>query len=505
MWAEKSDLYKVAILTEPEVFKLAGLGSNAETIGLFEMDSWDHYIPTLSSGIGRRTFNTDLLKPNQSVEHALGAFAIASKRFSSNSLKRAFGPEIAATITPTSFSIPLEQEEFKKHLAHTNYAGVWALAYKSPRNASDIVFGIKAIDKLKIKQGDDEEGHVSAERVVTEQYRPLGRHPMKMRLYVVYMGGAGDSGVFRTYLCRGGFVDFGAEIPKVIKNESDVRSYDFTVSLTEEKDTPIWVLREFRQHLKTVTGSEEAFEKIWDEIQRSIVSHMAPLMPSLRLTAYKLRNYNGGNVGLLGFDVVLSSDLQPWISAIHTETRIFKSSSQCSYVDSNQTNCEFNKLDFEKIGLLKGYLKIVKARWNGFEKRQESVRNAIKGKLGSCPVDAELLSNVMVHSLERQEAEQVGFMDLTPMIYASLRCLQGDPNGCQDSLPQKPPFGSKVSTGPRSIPSNLIGYFQPTEADKIVASWMQIKSEPMSAAKTLARLCQENSQSKAARKQRDEL
>lgn len=484
-------------------FNLTGLGRSDDLAGHNFVEKWDYYYPNgYPSCI---SVLNGSLAVGKTVECIPGGFAITSKRYSAWTMKRAYGRQDASRIIPRSFSLPYEQESFERHLRDTNYAGLWALKRDVHRGSGiDMVFGTKAGVQARMGTPTEGKAYVTAQQVILDQYLPIGRHASNLRLYVDVAGGGNSTGVFRAYLFKGGYLRFGSELPPS-RPETEGEAQKFVVNFVQDGGLPTWTIADLQEHLRTTTGSDTAFEKLWNNTKRAVASALASAAPAMRAITTDLDNYNGGNYGVLGVDAIISSDLEPWIIEINAGPSFIQSYSNCSYINPNLPPCPSNSFDEEKLRFLRAHLRNIRSIWDGVEERAtQAARSVRSAKSSSCIIDEDLLRAVMDSSEERAEAISNGFEDLTPMLYSALDCMDGNLEGCRASLPLRPPFGMTKGGKDGGSDGNDVGsvegadddnkeegYFRHLLVDRIVSEWMKTEwNEPMSADETLHKLCE---------------
>ena len=481
----RTGLMKKVIADEPELFNLSGLSASESSSGYNNVEYWDHY-STTQWWNGIQAY-AKKLKMFQSVEVIPGSFAVTSKKFLGMTLKRAFGTKDASKIIPKSFSLPYEIDKFERHLALINYTGVWALKRDVHRGSGiDMVFGTKAAERARLGSLEDKDPYVTAQKVITDQYHFIGRHATNLRLLVAFSGGGGNFGVPRAYLFKGGYMRFGGEIPKRIDTEEEAQS--LVVNFVSDSDLSVWMIDDLKNHWLKTTGSMLVFDQVWDNIKRSIASSLSSMVPAVRKISGQLRHYNGGTIGLLGIDIIFSSDMEPWIIEINSGPSFIQAFSNCSYTDKSKPSCPYNEFDNEKMRTLRSFYKVIRARWKDMEERLSAAHAAIKVSPKSCSINQEFLKNVMDSDIERNAAVGNDFEDLSPLLHLSLKYLRGAGN--DSSLPNRTPSGGD-GMAPGKIYENdkEAGYYEPTLADEILETWMQ-EHHAISAEETLRQLCQ---------------
>ena len=405
-------------------------------------------------------------------------------------LKDAFGNAVASSIVPLTFVFPEEKTQFQRYVERTDGAGLWALKGKQHRgNGVEIMTGSEALKRVTTHSGMKQV--IVAQRIVENQFTPVGNHPNALRIWVLLAGGGGDVGIPRAYLFKGGTLRFGNEMPVVMDNKESMQSYIVSFS-KEVPDMEPWSLTDLENHLHKTTGSARAFDAFMDSLQRSLASTLAASVPSLRSAASHIENYRGGNLDVFGIDVIISSDLEPWIIEINRGPSMKPRFANCTMYPSDSLDndepppCEPNAYDSEKENFLLSFVRMMKESRMNLMQRIEAIELAAQSH--GCEVQSKLLKELINDNFERLAAISNGFEDLTPMMYSSLACMTGDSKGCHASSPLsaiapsnsmldvvKDKIGSLLPSSWLSMPSDgkKDDFYTPTFADRLMWTLME--------------------------------
>jgi hypothetical protein len=397
-----------------------------------------------------------------------GIEAIGSKSKLVITLVKAYGHGGAHAITPTAFALPSQHEQFISYLKQTEYAGTWALKKLTHRGKGVIaVSGAKAAQlttPAPEKTGSNTVPYAVAQRFIDNQHFPMPNRPFSMRVWTVIAGGGGPSGVFRTFLYDGGTLVLGDPINND-NEEQRAQSMIVNINLLDrEKIVEHWTLSTLRQHLQNTTGSGAAFDRLWRYVQRATAAAMAAAVPDIVKATSALKGYQGGNVELLGFDFVVDKTLRPWIVEINTIPSMSRKIVNCyapgEEIKPGAVPCIENARDEERQKLLTAHLLTIASRLKGMAARRAAVELAMASQPECSTVDKELLVRLLEADDSRRDAVSRGFVDVTPLFYASLKCMSGDEKACAVSLPtaveeEKSALASIVSKAGRWVRTKL--------------------------------------------------
>ena len=501
-------------------FIVTGISRSSQSSGYLYMNQWDFMYT-----IGTKTL-FDRMQLLHVVSSTPGSFAISEKEYLPSTLRRAIGEKNMNNFFPKTYNLPYETEAFVYALRNNN--DVWAMKERLHRGEGVTVLSSR--DALEALKADaDGKKYIIAQKLVEPQYCPLTNCANVLRVWAVLGGGGGPSGVLRAYLLEGGDLRLSLHETRE-NNKGESSNEDLSTFVTGLiKDVPLnrtWTLDEVRQDLKKRTGDDTVYQQLWDNIKRTVATSLASSVPAIRYIASTLKQYHSGNLDIIGYDFVIDDNYFPWLIEINP-----KSGMQPWF--QNLTH----PFDIEKEMLLIPYFMAMWARWNSMEERIEAATKAV-ASLGDtlskdCPIDAELLRQMMDMDLERQAAVEHGLDDITLLVYTALRCIHGDPEACGTTLPRSKECISlerrkasqhgrvgekkeqrkqlhatttddegyadeerdlrKCSTFSQSEISEAEGrdprYFVPLPSDSIVWEWLQRSRGPLTAADALQALC----------------
>jgi len=282
------------------------------------------------------------LQPFQRVNHFRNHFELTRKDLLIKHLKRArktcekngqtAEAEAYATITPTTFSLPTEYamfvEEFKKcSKEKTGKHWIMKPVGKAQGKGIFLFDSLKAVSdwrpaeprwkKLEERgrqgQEQDEAAKKDAEPYVVQRYiaNPLliGGRKFDLRLYVLVTSWS----PLVVYLYRSGFARFSGA-------RYNLKSADLAIHLTnvaiqknqdnyDEKRGGKWDLQGLKSYLYTAYSREqvnEMFHQIQEVVLRSLFAVQSAIISDKHCFE------------LYGFDVIVSSDLRPWLLEVNS-------------------------------------------------------------------------------------------------------------------------------------------------------------------------------------------
>jgi Tubulin-tyrosine ligase family len=442
-------------------------------------------------------FRERALTPTNAVSCTPGTEVITGKAAFVSTLNNAYGPATASTVMPTAFLLPQQYNEFANHIYATHAAGNWALKEDVHRGKGVVAApsrrGLRqALEKVELKKkGPKAHRFVMAQRFIDDQML-ISNRPFVMRLWASFAGG---NPLLQGHLYSGGIAIFGSEHQSQKKNSTNeqnhgngtnnndtVKNKNDVINAAEEEEQRVqnlvvnifqqnrsaaidpWSISDIKAHLRKETGSDIAFSRMWDVVERSTAAALAAAVPSVRrtITSSRLRRYQGGNIELLGLDFVIDSSIRPWlvevnylpsmarkvIDCVPPSTDVEKESKKMAAEKSNKVTkevCRGNPMDLEKEAFLRSYLRVIAARHAGLEDNIVSAQTAVEklqntkketknGRL-KCTVTADFLRQILDAENEWHAAKDNGFSDLTGHIYESLECLAGNAAACAAALP----------------------------------------------------------------------
>ena len=428
---------------------------------------------------------------------------------------------------PTAFLLPEEYSKFATHIRKTAASEIWALKEDVHRGkgvvaASGFTALRQSLDKLPIQPTKGSHSppttkanFVMAQRFIDDQFL-INNRPFVMRLWAVFSGG---NPVFRSYLYDGGLAIFGSEQqqqqqqPSVDVEEAQSNSGSTTATTAtkhsqqqqqqqqdraqslivnifqQNRSEAIdpWAMTHLKAHMKSTTGSDDAFNDMWEVIKRSSAAALAAAVPSVRraTSRYKLPRFQGGNIEVLGIDFVVDAAMRPWLVEVNYLPSMARKIIDCvpdggggnSTVDVESSSsgggssgtttaattktvsktgnipCIENPMDAEKESFLRAHLNVIAARHTTLEAHSTTAAAALQkyvealgGQRKTCSVTQELLQQLLTAEIERRTAMEQRFSDLTPRVYtllescmSSLSRKQNNSTTCESSLPLAAP------------------------------------------------------------------
>jgi hypothetical protein len=442
--------------------------------------AWSHhyFLYNVLQGCTQAFHSGNISKTNM-LSCTPGTEGLTGKSGFIDTLKHAYGASGSATIMPAAFLLPSQHSELKSHLRSTDYAGNWALKEAVHRGKGVIaVPGDKVADKSleMTKQLRDRDWvlppqyrFVLAQRFIDEQHFPVPDRPYVMRLWAVLGGGGGDSGVFRAFLYDGGLLVFGNPVENsTIDGNGKRTAQSLVVNLFQQDRVQAldpWTLETLRNHLRNTTGSDEAYDRLWDHLQRATAAALAAAVPGVRRETTRLRGYQGGNVEVLGIDFVVDSELRPWMIEVNylpsMARKVIKCTPPGEKARPDAEPCRASAMDDEKEAFLSAHLHSIAARHQAVEAAAAAVETVVQTQPEcSADTDKELLRQVLEAEATRHAAVSHGFADLTPLFYASLRCMAGDKEACTVALPPVTHPESKLRRSIVSLMLDAVDWIQ---------------------------------------------
>lgn len=442
------------------------------------------------------------LTPTNTLSCTPGTEAITGKSAFVSTLNNAYGLTAASTVMPTAFILPQQYKEFANHIYDTHAAGNWALKEDVHRGKGVVAAPGRcvlhqALEKIELKKkGLKAHRFVMAQRFIDDQLL-INNRPFVLRLWASFAGGIP---VLRGHLFSGGIAIFGSEHqPKNNNNKKKIdenkpaseksiesaaaqeeqlgRIQSLVVNIYQQNRSAAinpWSVSDIKAHLHKQTGSDTAFDSMWNVVERSTAAALAAAVPSVRKTiaSSRLKRYQGGNTELLGLDFVVDSSLRPWLVEVNYLPSMARKVVDCvppsavavtaEKLEERMTRttekgktekevCRENPMDLEKEAFLRSYLRVFAARHTGLEDHIIAAQAAVKtqhndkketetaGSSKCTTITAEFLRQILDAENEWQAARDNGFSDLTGYIYESLECIAGNAAACAAALPPAPP------------------------------------------------------------------
>jgi hypothetical protein len=391
-----------------------------------------------------------------------------------STMNDAYGPTAASAVMPTAFLLPQQYNKFANHIYATNAAGNWALKEDVHRGKGVVAAPgrrvlCQALEKVELKKKRPKTHRfVMAQRFIDDQML-INNRPFVMRLWASFAGG---NPLLRGHLFSGGIAIFGSEHqPKntstngksIAAENEEQRVQNLVVNIFQQNRSAAidpWTVSDIKTHLFKQTGSNSAFNSMWNVVERSSAAALAAAVPSVRkaIAPARLRRYQGGNMELLGLDFVIDSSLRPWLVEVNYLPSMARKVIDCvppsavvaagakerletstGKMKKQKEVCRENPMDLEKESFLRSYLRVFAARFAGLEDHIVAAQAAIE-KLNKkeCTISAEFLQQILDAENEWHAARENGFSDLTSYIYESLDCIGGNTAACAAALPPAP-------------------------------------------------------------------
>ncbi|CAD7932003.1 unnamed protein product [Amoebophrya sp. A120] len=297
----------------------------------------------------------ELTRKDLLIKHLKRAKKAAEKQFGSNSKEA----ELYANITPTTFSLPTEYsvfvEEFKKS-AKEKIGKHWIMKPVGKAQGKGIFLfdSLKAIsdwrpaeprwknqDNKKSKDKDDEQPR-EIEPYVVQRYiaNPLliGGRKFDLRLYVLVTSWS----PLVVYLYRSGFARFSG-------GRFNLKSADLAIHLTnvaiqkhqdnyDEKRGGKWDLQHLKSYLYTAYSRDEV-NHMFHEIQEVILRSLFAVQGAIISDKHCFELY--------GFDVIVSSDLRPWLLEVNSSPSLTATTREDYELKFGLLDDTFTVLDLE--------------------------------------------------------------------------------------------------------------------------------------------------------------
>ena len=480
-------MHDVIKASDPESeFVITGTGPLIRD-GSIVSENWDFALATDSNAC--QSLLAQDLEASKVVGCNPGIDSIAQKSSLLFTMNLAFGAEDAALIMPRSFMLPVNGKAFELYAGSKDWKSHWILK-TTDNDGRDLQvvptkqileeFGKKSTTSSVPLQKNFLSGSnaVVVQEFENEQYSLHPGRPMTLRVWAILAGGGGDGhgGLLRSYLFHGGSLRFGDPIFED-STSSILPEKNFSISSDPAapnrdglKSEPLHMLE---KDLLEKTGGEEAFQFLWDNIKRSVASTFTVAVPNIRKRAQTIHasskiNFFDKKFLMVGFDYILTADLKPKLSEVQYLPG-FPWQENCKLGDisvnpnketaeatEDLIRCEDIPIVKEWMAPFKGMLEILKARQEGIEERHTQAIKEVENFFGqphggrNCSFnDSTILWQVMDSIVEHRAGSQNNFDNITPLLYASLACIEGNVEVCDLSLPniQPSPLGSISDNG----------------------------------------------------------
>lgn len=429
----ETDIVKGIIDEESNLFELSGVAKTKKDEGLSKEVSWD-YMVTNRNG-AKKVYQNVPLRPGQTVSVTPGMEIITQKNTLIKSLWSAYGEKMS-DIMPLTFALPEGLGMLKQYIDHSSpeqLEEVWVLKENKHRGQGvtpvllkDILPSIMANyvtsrhqNKSKKKTGK----YVLAQKFINNQML-IDDIPFTFRIWTIFGGGLNTS---RGYLFDGSIVPFGDK-PFVTDTKKSALSQanDLIVNLflqDRSKAKDPWSMHQLKEYLHKETGSNAAFDRIWDNVRESIAKTLVAAIPNVRKTVKDLKYYQGGNFEVLGIDFILDSNRKPWLIEVNYLPSMARKVIGCV----KGGTCSTSVFDTQKEKLLQGILHILSKKYNHVDIHLAEAAKAISKRKGcSLPagMNANNLAQISDMLFESEIASLYGFSSLNQMMYDALILIQ---------------------------------------------------------------------------------
>ena len=229
--AEESPEMFAMKASSPPKFEMSGGNSSF-------LDQWD-YLYTKNCRI---VFEG--LKSSQTISCTPGGWAITMKEYLPTTLRRAIGIRNMQHFIPQTFNLPYEKEIFLEH-ARKNGDALWVMKQDTHRRQGLAVMSGQLVAE-HLQDEEAESPYRIAQKLISDQYCPLGNCSAYIRLWVIVVGGAEPTGVFQAYLWDGGYVQMSEELSEPSHYVVGSLPVNPSSQLTER----FWTLKDVRHDLR---------------------------------------------------------------------------------------------------------------------------------------------------------------------------------------------------------------------------------------------------------------
>ena len=447
----ESDILKSVIAGNPSLFELAGVAKRKNS-SLRHTIGWDYLLTNRAGARDVFGVKTSINDHDRMVSVTLGMDAVTQKSGLVKSLWAAYGG--MAGVMPLSFALPDGVEMMKEYLGTNKEKGeeVWVLKENKHRGqgVTPVLFRdipgmlvAKQVEQMNLKKKKkSSSGYVLAQKFIGKQFL-IDRVPFTFRIWTVFGGGWNTS---RAYVFDGSIIPFGDKEIDLNDGGDDAlqQAKDLIVNLflqDRSKARDSWSMGQLKEYLRNMTGSDDAFDGVWDRVKRSTARTLAAAVPQIRSEFIKYEGYQGGNVEILGVDFVVDDSLTPWLIEVNYLPSMARKVVGCVMprdgehgVVGDGVLCQQSVFDRQKERFMESFLHVLQRRHELMSENRmkakrlfplESFTALKKKKTLSCGgvIDEHVFAEVLDMLDESRHAERRGFSSLNLEVYRSLHMM----------------------------------------------------------------------------------
>ena len=354
-------------------------------------------------------------------------------------------------VAPRSFRIPAEVGQLIDFIKTHPEEGekVWVMKENKHRGQGVTVVYLNQLmgRMLMLMQQNKGRNPVVLVQEFVEDQLLLNDVPFTFRVWTVFGGGWNTS---RAYVFDGSIVPLGDKTFSSINSGDRLKvAQDMIVNLflqDREKASDPWSINgQFKQHLREQTGSDDAFDRMWDKLKDKTARAFAAALPRLRDDVYRdfPDSYRDNGFEFLGFDFLVDSSYEPHLIEVNHLP------SMARKVPGKRT--VGSVFDEQKERFIHGLMTVLR----GTKERKDFHRSL--AERAGCPAGSRA-ADVMDMVYEGKLALQNGFSIVTNDLYDHLH--EYYPSGIlyrlqrvlRGVLPEMTGFAGRKSS-PRDLPS----------------------------------------------------
>jgi len=354
-------------------------------------------------------------------------------------------------IAPRSFGIPAEVENLVTYIREhpEESENVWVMKENKHRGQGVTpVYLNQLLGRMLvgIQENDGKNPVVLVQEFVEDQLL-LNDLPFTFRVWAVFGGGFNVS---RGYVFDGSIVPLGDRAFSSINTGDRLQlAHDMIVNLflqDREKANDPWAIDgEFKRYLNKLTGSDEAFDFMWERLKSKTARAFAAAVPRMRKDIFKSMQkglaYHDNGFEVLGFDFIVDKRYEPYLIEVNHLP------SMARKVPGKKT--PGSVFDEQKERFIAGLLTVLR------ETKNKKRAHRMLADQARCPVGSRAIE-VMDMVYEAHVASQNGFSVVTTEMYDELPTH--DPSGIVHTLQRwlrraLPEFA--VFSGPKDSPRDM--------------------------------------------------